>query len=840
MNVARSRALWGALPLAIITALALLAPWFIQQQITKRLAQYPEVQIDDLRVSLRWNIHIRTLNFKHPSGAAECTDLTLQPALWANLRQQANTPRLQHVNIAHCVIHLTSASQDTAKDTETQKSLSLQERIQYLTDALDRALRHVHALRIQQLDGVAHIRKQSATISAQALTWNYTPEQRRLHTTLSVSAPISIPIIRVETLWEHDDTSVHIEFPTPIDVEHWRIHPSEFTLQNGRTIRLPNLSVSSRGDDDQKHYSSVLSDISIDLTSPPNVMVEQGTVHLPALDIASLWRANQPSKEVSDPPDAFDPKQEDREAARHQDFTHPDIWSLRTLERARRAVQKLQTFSVLESAEWLAYFDVHNIDVLHNGNTLMHIEKVQLQPDLPLTFEAQISNARVSLRADTHPPERWTLSVRDASLQRIAAFFELEQHLQGRTNATLRLHIQDNALNAEGDFTVYHAMLTHEKVSELPVGPLNIQGTLHAVLSSDPSQEASVESDVSVNSIPLRFELRATPDDTDTRFFGTLGLSRSTRCQDIWMAIPSGLLPDMGHAALQFQGAMQTRLNLAYVGGRFDTFTLRSEGFPGDCSIRGLDAYWHPGALVDANYVHHVQEGVTRDDIYVGPGTGEYVAIETLPAYVPALMYLSEEIAFYDNHAVSIGLINRGIRHSLPRKRFAYGGSTVTQQLVKNLYFSRTKRLSRKFQEAFIAWAMIETLTKDQILELYINCIEFGPDLYGIVRASRYYFGKPPQELTALEAAWLASLKPSPRRGERDFRRGYSDYANWNSERIETLLRRVVQYTEALSADDVEAAAPFVVYFPTSPNAGARPAHLLTKEHTIAGDKDTQ
>src|SRR5699024_8910844 len=128
-------------------------------------------------------------------------------------------------------------------------------------------------------------------------------------------------------------------------------------------------------------------------------------------------------------------------------------------------------------------------------------------------------------------------------------------------------------------------------------------------------------------------------------------------------------------------------------------------------------------------------EGVTKEDIFVGPGTDAYAQIDTLPPYLPALMYLSEEIDFYTNHAVSIGLINRGIRHSLPRKRFAYGGSTVTQQLVKNLFFSRTKILTRKFQEAIVAWAMTDALSKDRILELYLNCIEFGPNLYGIVRA---------------------------------------------------------------------------------------------------------
>ena len=79
---------------------------------------------------------------------------------------------------------------------------------------------------------------------------------------------------------------------------------------------------------------------------------------------------------------------------------------------------------------------------------------------------------------------------------------------------------------------------------------------------------------------------------------------------------------------------------------------------------------------------------------------------------------------------------------SLERGRFVYGGSTISQQLVKNLFLTRQKNISRKIEEAIITWKMEEVVSKDRIMELYLNCIEFGPNIYGIRHAAQHYFGK--------------------------------------------------------------------------------------------------
>jgi hypothetical protein len=127
----------------------------------------------------------------------------------------------------------------------------------------------------------------------------------------------------------------------------------------------------------------------------------------------------------------------------------------------------------------------------------------------------------------------------------------------------------------------------------------------------------------------------------------------------------------------------------------------------------------------------------------------------------------AEDPSFYRNR----GFVEESIRKSLAtdfkEKKFKRGGSTISMQLVKNTFLSREKTLSRKIEEIMIVWLIEnnDVMTKDRMLEVYFNIIEWGPDIYGIGEASRYYFNKTPGELTVGESIYLASIVPHPKTG---------------------------------------------------------------------------
>ena len=103
--------------------------------------------------------------------------------------------------------------------------------------------------------------------------------------------------------------------------------------------------------------------------------------------------------------------------------------------------------------------------------------------------------------------------------------------------------------------------------------------------------------------------------------------------------------------------------------------------------------------------------------------------------------------------------------YDLQVERFARGGSTITMQLVKNVFLNRNKNFARKLEEALIVW-LIETerlTSKERMYEVYLNIAEWGPLVYGIKEASAYYFGKRPSQLTTEESIFLASIIPKPK-----------------------------------------------------------------------------
>jgi monofunctional biosynthetic peptidoglycan transglycosylase len=95
--------------------------------------------------------------------------------------------------------------------------------------------------------------------------------------------------------------------------------------------------------------------------------------------------------------------------------------------------------------------------------------------------------------------------------------------------------------------------------------------------------------------------------------------------------------------------------------------------------------------------------------------------------------------------------------------KFKRGGSTITQQLIKNAFFSSDKSLIRKLKEAILAHRLEEVMSKKEILEKYLNTIEFGPNIYGIKPAAQHYFNKSPADLNLLESSFLAFLLPNPK-----------------------------------------------------------------------------
>jgi monofunctional biosynthetic peptidoglycan transglycosylase len=142
----------------------------------------------------------------------------------------------------------------------------------------------------------------------------------------------------------------------------------------------------------------------------------------------------------------------------------------------------------------------------------------------------------------------------------------------------------------------------------------------------------------------------------------------------------------------------------------------------------------------------------------------QWVPLSKISSYLVKAVLIAEDDKFWKHEGFDYEAIQKAIEKDLKAKKYKVGASTITQQLVKNLYLSPEKSLTRKISEALITWRMEKVLPKKRILELYLNVVEWGEGIFGVEAASRYYFGKPSSQLTPQEAARLASVLPNPRK----------------------------------------------------------------------------
>lgn len=141
-----------------------------------------------------------------------------------------------------------------------------------------------------------------------------------------------------------------------------------------------------------------------------------------------------------------------------------------------------------------------------------------------------------------------------------------------------------------------------------------------------------------------------------------------------------------------------------------------------------------------------------------------WVPFSKISSYLVKAVLIAEDDKFWKHEGFDYEAIQKAIEKDLKARKYKVGASTITQQLVKNLYLSPEKSVIRKISEALITWRMEKVLSKKRILELYLNLAEWGDGIFGVEAASRYYYGKSSSELTPQEAARLASVLPNPRK----------------------------------------------------------------------------
>ena len=157
--------------------------------------------------------------------------------------------------------------------------------------------------------------------------------------------------------------------------------------------------------------------------------------------------------------------------------------------------------------------------------------------------------------------------------------------------------------------------------------------------------------------------------------------------------------------------------------------------------------------------------GVPVRSFMIGPQNPNYRSLDEISPYLKEAILTSEDGSFYYDRGFRADAIKRAIVINIKKKRFVQGASTITMQLVKNVFLTRNKTIARKIEEMLITW-LIEyngLCSKDRMYEVYLNIIEWGPGVYGANEAARFYFNKDASRLKLNEAIFLAHIMPRPK-----------------------------------------------------------------------------
>lgn len=177
----------------------------------------------------------------------------------------------------------------------------------------------------------------------------------------------------------------------------------------------------------------------------------------------------------------------------------------------------------------------------------------------------------------------------------------------------------------------------------------------------------------------------------------------------------------------------------------------------------------------------------SMNEVELCPGSKSYASLRQISPYVVKAVVISEDADFWNHQGFDWEELEKSFQENWETGSYKRGGSTITQQLAKNLFLSKRKSLVRKGIEALITWRIEKVLTKKEIIERYLNVVELGPKIYGIKAAAKYYFNKSPGEVDLLESAFLAMLLPSPVKYSVSFRK--KELTPFARKRVKRILR---------------------------------------------------
>ena len=345
----------------------------------------------------------------------------------------------------------------------------------------------------------------------------------------------------------------------------------------------------------------------------------------------------------------------------------------------------------------------------------------------------------------------------------VAVFPELpwHQHESAQVDGQLALHADaEQALIVEGELQIRELWFAHDRIAEAPVGPLNLRMQGEAQWDAEAQLLHLRDSSVALNDTAVLVSGQLRPSLSDYAADLSLRLPE-THCNEVVEAVPAAIWAP--YEDFRLDGIMSGEMRLRLSADELKDTELdvrvdegcRFVAVPEAAQLaRFHGAFEHSAPAADGGELRFV----------TGPQTYRWVELEQISPFLIHAVLAHEDAGFFRHAGFADYAIETALQKNLERGRFAFGASTISMQLSKNLFLSRDKTLARKAREVLLTWWLESQLSKAQILALYLNVIQYGEDLYGIGPASQALFGVLPAQLTLAQSVYIATVLPSPTR----------------------------------------------------------------------------
>jgi len=330
---------------------------------------------------------------------------------------------------------------------------------------------------------------------------------------------------------------------------------------------------------------------------------------------------------------------------------------------------------------------------------------------------------------------------------------------------SIRVNIQNidksgGELHIDGFASIANLMVNHPKIANKDVVIKNAKFDFRFLLGSD---FISIDSSSTIEFNKVKFHpYLAYETEEDTIYKLKVAIPKM-KAQDFIVSLPDGLFTHF--QGMEAEGNFEYKLDFMFNKNKPNTLVfdsnLKKENLKitkyGEANLNKLNGEFVYRAIIN---------NLPQRPILVGPSNPNYTPLDQISPYLQKCVLTSEDPSFFSHR----GFINEAFKQSILKnirtKKFSRGASTISMQLIKNVFLTREKTVSRKLEEILLVYILENNriASKERMLEVYFNIIEWGPNVYGIGEASQYYFQKRPADLTLKECLFLATIVPKPKK----------------------------------------------------------------------------